>query len=360
MDILNYLYDYNISLPTRINPLGKEIRGVKPLVNETHYRYDFENDLNFLEVFDVNKSELYNDENGNDIFSDYIYRGHKNHEWDLLPSVYRKKHNEEVSEYINRINCYKSGNGPTQYRETQDFSHFVQGMDSLGLNTSTSSYKLISSLNKKDTLNGTNILSSNFLSNFPEEEQLSELALAQHYGVKTRLLDFTENPYIALFFASESAFPFEYINKNKEEKIGIWVIPKLLIEAIKHERFLHYVDVKKYQNKYIAAQKGVFIHYFPSVIEATKKNKDEDAINELLDITYTLDKLLTSKFKNESLNKLIAEHIGKPMLFTLSHNNLFSVARKLNQLNINWTTLMPSLDGVQKEVDRQNRKPFLI
>ena len=47
MDILNYLYHSNISLPTRINPLGKEIRGVKPLVNETHYRYDFENDLDF-------------------------------------------------------------------------------------------------------------------------------------------------------------------------------------------------------------------------------------------------------------------------------------------------------------------------
>jgi hypothetical protein len=358
MDILNYLYHSNISLHSRINPLGKEIRGVLPIINDTHFRYDFENILDFIDVFDINKSELYSDKG--DIFTDYIYRGHKNYEWDLLPSVYRQKSEEELTEYQNRIRCYNSGNGPTQYREIQDFSHFVKGIDALGLNTSNSSYKLISSLNQINKLNGTSTFGSSLLFDFPEEDQLSELALAQHYGVKTRLLDFTENPYIALFFASESAFPFEFLNKDKEEKIGIWVIPKLLIEAIKHVRFLKYIDVKKYQNKYISAQKGVFIHYFPSVIEATKNNSEDTKTIDLLDITYTLDKLLTSNYENEYLDKLISEHIGKPMLFTLSHNNLFPVARKLNQLNINWTTLMPSLDGVQKEVYRQNKKLFQI
>jgi hypothetical protein len=187
------------------------------------------------------------------------------------------------------------------------------------------------------------------------------LALAQHYGVKTRLLDFTESPFTALFFASESAFPYEWLQKDNIKRIGIWVISKLSIEAISHERFIKYVDVKKFQNKYIAAQKGVFVHYFPSVNEVFELNKKMGSNSEesnLLDITYTLDQLLTSNFKNQYLKKSINEHIGKPMLFTLPHDCLMPIAKRFNQLNINWTTLMPSLDGVKKEVERQNNKTY--
>ena len=349
-----YLYDSNISLGTKINPFGKIIRGVKPTEKETFLEYNFTNALDFLDVFDVNKSELYQD-NGNDIYTDYIYRGHKDSTWDLLPSVFRRKHDEKDDEFENRKNCYKSGNGPTQYKEVSDFALFIKGMDSLGLDTNDCSYQLIAELDIKNKISGINYLNSLNQFQFPKTDQLSELALAQHYGIKTRLLDFTENPFVALFFASESAFPYELC--NNENKIGIWVIPKFLIQIIKYERYLEFIDVKKFQNKYIAAQKGVFVHYFPSVINSTEIGKHNEN-SQLFDITYTLDKLLTENFKNEKLNKLVKEYIGKPMLFTLPHNELYPIAKRLNQLNINWISLMPSLDGVQKEVERQNRKPF--
>jgi len=54
------------------------------------------------------------------------------------------------------------------------------------------------------------------------EDTLSYLAHMQHHGTPTRLLDFTESPIIAAFFAYENIPKF--ITFDKTEFIAIWVI----------------------------------------------------------------------------------------------------------------------------------------
>jgi hypothetical protein len=347
MDELIGLYRYNRTLPS-INPDGKEIRGVNPVDNKSYFQYDFEKALDFLDVFDTNKSELFNDGN-NDIYADYIYRGHSDSTWLLLPSHFREHQDKKAA--------YLSGNGHGS-GEVNNFINFVKGLDDLGYSVSDESFRLIRLLNENSRINGLDLDLSSAIFDFPVKEQLSELALAQHYGVKTRLLDFSLNPMTAIFFATENLYPYNSLNKeNKENKIGVWVIPRLLIEAVGVVRFLQFIDVKKYQNKYISAQKGVFLNYFPPVREASESSDNVENDN-LLDISYTLDKLLMEDYQNEYLNKLIKEHIGKPMLFTLPERELFPIAKRLNQLNVNWITMMPSLDGVKKEVERQNKRPY--
>lgn len=340
---LNKLYLWNKNLP-KGNIDGKEIIGLKPIDKKSYWQYDFNNSLDFLDVFDVNKSELYESEFEN-YKIEYLYRGHENYKWALIPSHFRK-----ISQ--NLMTSYAYANG-VQQGEFKNFIRFIKGMDELGLYTNENSFNLTKLLNQSDEALGLNDTSQAIY--FPKEKNLYELALAQHYGVPTRLLDFTKNPLVSIFFATEKLYPFSKYEEDK--RIGVWVIPKLLIEVAKHERYIKFIDVKKHQNKYIAAQKGIFLNYIPPCVEQ-KENGTPFTTKKSQTCLKSLDQILTEKFETSIINQIIEEQIGRPMLFTLPHKELHQVSMRLEQLNINWTTMMPSLDGVKKEVERYSKKPY--
>lgn len=86
--------------------------------------------------------------------------------------------------------------------------------------------------------------------NFLMEKELPEnliewLALMQHHGAPTRLLDFTKSPYIASYFAFENA-------DVKDKSIAVWAINTNILKGrvIEHINLSHSEEYEKARSRY--------------------------------------------------------------------------------------------------------------
>jgi hypothetical protein len=202
-----------------------------------------------------------------------LYRGQKDATWDLLPRIARKE--------LNLI-------GPDFLKKEKDI---------------LSEFKRLS----KPYLNS-DLLSDNW----------DFLALAQHHGLPTRLLDWTTNPLVALFFAFQ-----EKDDNIKQRKV--WIL------AIKKEEL---ADCKKTT---------------PFTISKTVAFKPNHITQRLISQNgwFTVHKfnINTKRFVKLNENKLY-----KDQVFDLTINNKAreEILTRLDVLGINEFTLFPGLDGLSK------------
>jgi len=177
-----------------------------------------------------------------------IFRGQTDSTWHLEPSILRGKHHPVHSQPL-----MKSDPERSDYQiiaEVGALKTFADHCDSSGLHVPGITAKF-----KREYLDKPQAIFSDTMvlrkSPWPLEEYFDLMSVAQHFGLPTRLLDWTENPYVAAFFAaSELVLKSENVNGAR---LAVWALD---IQELPKEVDL--IRVPSSGNQNIAAQRGIF------------------------------------------------------------------------------------------------------
>ncbi len=175
-----------------------------------------------------------------------IYRGQEDSEWSLIPSVLRKKHIELFED----IWGSQLKSDDQVYLELDLLQQFVAYCDNAGIRVPNDSLDFRErnfSSSQRDKYFITPHL-------WPNHELRELMALAQHHGIPTRLLDWTTNPYIAIYFAASSALRRVFAG-CENQKLAVWVFNTESVNLYPRVKVIH---APGSISNHLAAQSGLF------------------------------------------------------------------------------------------------------
>lgn len=228
-----------------------------------------------------------------------------------------KKQIQSLCEYIEEINKIK---------ENGDETYIYRGQNNKYLPLIPSLYRKKSYIeNENNIIQDFNLKAEAFLNQELETfDDVDKIALMQHYGVPTRLLDFTESPLIALFFSLEklssesyNAAPCVYAINTKafsHNSNGLLLTSKQIAsKGINRIKGLCAFS-PKLKSKRLTAQKGVFVLF--------NQNKP-------LELSIKEDNIIKIEIERECINK---------------------IKQELNNIGITPSIIYPDFTGLAEEI----------
>lgn len=266
--------------------------------------------------------------------SNYLFRGQARKDWSLIPTAHRST--ESLTNYTPQPpgpEAFKQGSRKEYlalhlHAELRAVQLFLESADTVGINTPLDYNSLYLHQKMFDDLISENEVALDF--EFPAPEFLPSMAMAQHYGVPTRLLDWTESPLIAAYFAAEKVSTLADADREESDFSVICLGTQLLRKVTS----LKYVSAPRANNPFLRAQRGAFTLIRNSnqfFLENGRWPSIEDAVaNERDPRMY---------FNRAPLIRL--------SLPALEADNLL---RLLYRLDVSRLTIMPSFDNAAKHL----------
>jgi hypothetical protein len=159
--------------------------------------------------------------------ADHIYRGHGSTAYSLIPSVFRNR----GKAFPVKGPYGRRTKGSQIEAEIAQLWEFFLLADARGLRLPEDSQQLRRTLERCRDADFIKEVAEDAAS-WPPDEVLSLLALAQHYGIPTRLLDWTRHPYVAAYFAASAA-----LASDRDDRLAVWAFDSGTVFELNREMY---------------------------------------------------------------------------------------------------------------------------
>ena len=196
-----------------------------------------------------------------------------------------------------------------------------------------------------------------------EDEELT--ALAQHYGIKTRMLDWSSDLYTSLYFASMGAlkswkksklskwkdenYTYKYDPEDyydEKDSIVIYILNGGMIHQMTRELPLKLVVPSYYDNPNLKAQKGVLSYWQIDMPARNEEGYNPD--------TYPLDKRsLTEQLEEHDLG-YDSDHINILYRIEIDINECGWIYSVVSKMGYHAASLFPGYDGVTQKLEEDD------